>query len=204
MKDLIIVGHSGFAQEIKWLVDRINAEEKKWKFIGYIDQVSDDEVIGNDEYVLKIRKDTDVVIAIADGRIRKKLYKMYAQNKNLMFPSIIDPSVIYEESIQMGIGNIICAGNILTVSVSLGDFNIINLDCTVGHEATIEDFITMNPSVNVSGNALIEEGVCIGTGAQVLQGIKIGKNSIVGAGAVVTKNLPEACTAVGVPAKVIK
>jgi acetyltransferase-like isoleucine patch superfamily enzyme len=34
--------------------------------------------------------------------------------------------------------------------------------------------------------------------------LKIGKNSIVGAGSVVTKDVPDAVTVVGVPAKVIK
>ena len=52
----------------------------------------------------------------------------------LEFPNIIDPSVQMSERITMGKGNIICAGNILTVDIALGDFNIINLDCTVGHD----------------------------------------------------------------------
>ena len=34
--------------------------------------------------------------------------------------------------------------------------------------------------------------------------INIGKNVIVGAGAVVTKDIPDNCVAVGVPAKIIK
>lgn len=41
-------------------------------------------------------------------------------------------------------------------------------------------------------------------GAKIINRLQIGKNTIVGAGAVVSKSLPENCTAVGIPAKPIK
>lgn len=50
----------------------------------------------------------------------------------------------------------------------------------------------------------MKEGVELGTGAVILQGIAIEKWAVVGAGAVVTEDLPEYVTAVGVPARVIK
>ena len=37
-----------------------------------------------------------------------------------------------------------------------------------------------------------------------MQGVTIGKNCVVGANSVVTKDIPDGCVAVGVPAKVIK
>lgn len=51
----------------------------------------------------------------------------------------------------------------------------------------------------------ISDGVVIGSRAIILSSCKyIGKNARVGAGAVVTKDIPDYATAVGVPAKVIK
>ena len=44
----------------------------------------------------------------------------------------------------------------------------------------------------------------IGIGASIKQNVVIGKSVIVGAGAVVLDDLPDNCTAVGVPAKIIK
>ena len=41
-------------------------------------------------------------------------------------------------------------------------------------------------------------------GAQLIQGVTVGAWSTVGAGAVVIRDLPPRCTAVGVPATVIK
>jgi serine acetyltransferase len=60
------------------------------------------------------------------------------------------------------------------------------------------------PSVNISGEVHIEQGVYVGTGAKIINQLTIGKSTIVGAGAVVSKSLPENCTAVGIPAKPIK
>ena len=60
------------------------------------------------------------------------------------------------------------------------------------------------PGANISGNVRIADATLIGSGATILQGLTIGKNCIVGAGAVVTKDLPDNCTAVGVPARIIK
>ena len=50
----------------------------------------------------------------------------------------------------------------------------------------------------------IKQGAHIGIGAIIMPGVTIGKGAIIGAGAVVTKDIPDYCVAVGVPAKVIK
>ena len=44
----------------------------------------------------------------------------------------------------------------------------------------------------------------VGTGAQILQGLTICDDTIIGAGAVVTKDILEPGTYVGIPAKKIK
>src|SRR5699024_3863555 len=53
-------------------------------------------------------------------------------------------------------------------------------------------------------NVHIAENVLIGTGTTIIQELSIGKNTIIGAGALVTKDIPQDCTAVGAPAKPIK
>lgn len=68
----------------------------------------------------------------------------------------------------------------------------------------MENFVTLSPGVNISGNVYMENLSEIGTGVQIIQGKRIGKGAVIGAGAVVISDMPEHCTAVGVPAKVIK
>ena len=206
-KDIVIVGNGGFARETKWLLERINQVKEEWNFLGFIDEVDSFEgsrVIGNDAFILSVEKELHVALAIGNAAIRERIYEKYKKNSYLRYPNLIDPSVIMSSQVELGRGNIICAGNILTVNVKMGDFCIVNLDCTLGHDVVFDSFITIYPGVNVSGAVTIERCTEIGTGTKIIQGKKIGKNAVVGAGAVVITDIPDNCTAVGVPAKVIK
>ncbi|MBR4326883.1 MAG: acyltransferase [Bacteroidales bacterium] len=51
---------------------------------------------------------------------------------------------------------------------------------------------------------IIGDNVWLGDKVSILAGVHIGNNVIVGANAVVTKDIPDNCLAVGVPAKVVK
>ncbi len=205
MRKLVIVGSGGFAREVEWLVERINKVNLTWEFLGFIDNgAKTGKVAGGDDFVLKYRGELYVAIAIGNSGIREEIYNKYRKNPHVRFANLIDPGVMHSDRIKLGVGNIICAGTILTVDISIGNCNIINLACTIGHDAVLEDFVTVNAGVNISGNTIIGAGCNIGTGTQVVQGLRVGKNTLVGAGAVVTGDLPDDCTAVGVPAKVIK
>jgi|ADurb_Gel_01_Slu_FD_contig_81_291860_length_2515_multi_2_in_0_out_0_3 acetyltransferase-like isoleucine patch superfamily enzyme len=55
-----------------------------------------------------------------------------------------------------------------------------------------------------SADITIKEGAHIGIGSIIMPGVTIGRGAIIGAGSVVTKDVPDYCVAVGVPAKVIR
>lgn len=204
-KNIVIVGNGGFAREIEFLISRLNESNPTWNFLGYVDNETQGELVwGNDDELMQYDKELYVAIAIGTSSVRYKLHSIYVENPYLKFPNLIDPSVILSSHIEMGEGNIICAGSILTVDIKMGDFNIINLDCTIGHDVVIENYVTINPSVNLSGNTYVKSLCNLGTGSQVIQGKKIGKNVILGAGAVVVDDIADDCVAVGVPAKIIK
>lgn len=211
MKDIVIVGAGGFAREVQFLIERINHVTPTYNIIGFIDEqlntgnlINGIPVIGNNDFLIHYPKKLAVAIAIGTGSIRERLFHLLVGNSNLYFPNLIDPSVIYSEHITYGIGNIVCAGCILTVNIQIENFVILNLDCTVGHNAVIESFVTVSPSTNISGNVHIQSLCYLGTSSTIIQGIHIGCNSTIGAGAVVIKDIPENCTAVGTPAKPIK
>jgi len=203
MRDIVIVGTGGLAKDVKWIIDRINAIQKTWNLLGFIDKEARQDVIGDDDFLCSYSKELDVVIAVGSPDIRKKLYSKYSSNTNLCFPNVVDPSAIISASVTMGIGNIVCSYSVLTVDVTIGDFNIINIRSNIEHDSVIKDYVTVSPSVNVSGNVLIETEAYVGVGASIIQGLNIGKNTVIGAGAVVIKNIPANCTVVGVPAKPI-
>lgn len=212
MKDIIIIGAGGLGREITWLIERINQkQDEKWKILGFLDDgvekgtvVQGFKVLGDIDYLKGVSQTIDVVCAVGNAVIRYNIIEKISENKFLNFPNLIDPDVIYSDSINIGQGNIICAGVVLSVNVEIGDFCLIDWNCTVGHETEINSFVTLYPSVNVSGSIVIKEVTEVGTGSHIIQGKVIGSHSIIGAGSVVIRNIPDCCTAVGNPAAPIK
>lgn len=210
MKDLYIIGAGGFGREVAWIVERINSIKPTWNLKGFIDDnetlwgsiEGEYHVLGGCEY-LSTLEDVYAVCAVGSSNVRKKIIEKL-KDTSVKFATLVDPSVLYSNSVKIGEGAIVCAGTIITVNVNIGDHVIVNLDCTIGHDAVIDDFVTIYPSVNVSGNVLIGECSELGTGTQIIQGKKVISNTIIGAGAIVVKDCIESGTYVGSPAKKIK
>ena len=82
----------------------------------------------------------------------------------------------------------------------------------IGETAEIGDDVTIYQGVTLGGTGkdqgkrhpTIGNNVLIGAGAKVLGPFKVGDNSRIAAGAVVLSEVPENCTAVGVPARIAK
>jgi sugar O-acyltransferase (sialic acid O-acetyltransferase NeuD family) len=211
MEKIVIVGAGGFGREVKMLIDQINLKEKKYEFIGYYDDgfkkgtfINYNEVLGSIEDLANIDFKINVVIAIGAPDIKRKIVKKLTNSK-ISFPTLIHPTVLIgDEFVSIGKGCIICASTIITCNIDIKDFVILNLMCTVGHDTIINSYASFMPSVNISGEVVIHEEVYVGTGAKIINQLEIGYQTIVGAGAVVSKTLPEKCTAVGIPAKPIK
>ncbi len=81
----------------------------------------------------------------------------------------------------------------------------------VGETAEVGDNVLMYQGVTLGGTGkqggkrhpTVGNDVIIGVGAKVLGAITIGNNAKIGAGAVVLRDVPDNCTATGVPAKVV-
>lgn len=211
MKNIAIIGAGGFGREVKTMLDSINKISPIYNFIGFYDDgfkegdiVNNYPILGSVDDVNSISESCSIVMAIANPQI-KQINLNKVNNKYIDFPNIIHPNVlISDDFVEIGVGNIICAACVITCNVVIKDFVILNLMCTVGHDTTISSFASFMPSVNISGEVLIQERVYVGTGAKIINQLEIGQDTIVGAGAVVSKSLPENCTAVGIPAKPIK
>ncbi len=210
MEDLYIIGAGGFGREVAWLIERINKVKPTWNIVGFIDdneklwgnKEGHYKVCGGCEY-LKEQGNVFAVCAVGTAEIRKQIINKL-EGSHIRFATVVDPSVIFSDSVEIGAGTIICAGTILTVDIKIGNHVIINLDCTVGHDDIIEDFVTIYPSANLSGNVRVGRCSELGTGMQVIQGKTISSNTIIGAGAVVVKDCNESGTYVGNPARMIK
>lgn len=210
LKDIVIIGAGGFGREVAWLIEEINEKEPQWNIIGFIDddrnkkgEILNGYKILGDLTTLENRTNLYFTCAIGNSKIKAILAEK-SESLGLKPATLIHPNVGMGNYNDIGIGNIICAGNIITVNIKTGKYVTINLSCTIGHDVVIKDYVTVYPSVSISGNCNIGDKVEIGTRSAIIQGLSIGRGAILGAGAVVVKNIPEYCTAVGAPAKPIK
>ena len=85
-------------------------------------------------------------------------------------------------------------------------FVVIGESAEVGDDVTIYQHVTLggtNPTNGEPGkrHPTIGDGVIIGSGAQVLGPIMVGPRARIGANAVVTKDVPEGATMIGIPAR---
>ena len=85
-------------------------------------------------------------------------------------------------------------------------FTVIGETAEIGDDVTIYQCVTLggtNPANGVPGkrHPTLEDGVIVGSGAQILGPVTVGRRGRIGANAVVTKDVPEGATMVGIPGR---
>lgn len=208
---MLIIGAKGFAKEVLEVMNQLN----QLKNLVFYDDVNDDApdklfgqflVLRTNEEASDYFKtiDNQFTIGIGNPVLRKKLYDKFTSLGG-RFTSTISPLAVigcYGNNIEKGCN--IMTGTVVTSDINIRKGVLINLNCTIGHDSIIGEFVELSPGVHISGNCTIGDYTVLGTNASVLPKLTIGKNVIIGAGSVVTKDLPDNCVAVGIPAKIIK
>lgn len=211
MRPLYILGTSGLAREMASLFGAIAQDE--WRLEGFI--AADDrdvgrdlgfaKVVGDDSWLLEGGISCGLVLGVGLPAVRERIAERYlSEGARFSYPTFVHPTAVVDRArVQFGQGNMVTAGCVFTCDIEVGDFNLFNLQATVGHDARIGNYCVFNPSVNLSGGVHIRDGVLVGTGAQVLENREVGRRATVGAGAVVTKDVGERLTVVGIPARAL-
>ena len=210
-RNLIVVGAGGFGQEVIWAAKNLNSARQSYNILGYCDDDPDKK--GKMIYgypVLGVPGEIDracdskpcFVCAIGNNRVRKSVVGRLLAMEWVPV-TIIDPSVIIAEHVQVGNGSYIGAGSILSPCSRIGNHVIINQHCSIGHDSILEDFAQAAPGSRVSGAARIREGSMLGSNAAVAQCLTVGRYSVLGACSFAATNIPDLVTAIGNPARVI-
>ena len=207
---IAIYGGGGVAREVLQLVKDLAASGTPIACAGFLvdpgfrksEAVSGLPVLGGAGW---LRKETRVAVTIAIGSpaARYRIAQSIERDFGARFVTLIHPHATIGDTVSIGIGSIVCAGSVATVDIRLGAHVQLHVNSTIGHDATIESFATVAPGANIGGATDIGAGAFVGSGAVVLPRCKIGEWSIVGAGTVITADVPDNATVVGVPARIV-
>lgn len=208
---MIVLGAKGFAKEVLEVLHQLNDLEH----LVFYDDVNLDlpEILYDRFGILKSISeaqdyfntvDNRFTIGIGNPALRKKLYDKFTAIGGKFVSTISSSSSIGSYDVEIGIGSNVLSGTIFSNSSKIGMGCIVYYNSIITHDCIIGDFVEISPSATILGRATIGSFTQIGCNSTVLPNIKIGTNVIVGAGSVVTKDLPDNCVAVGIPAKVIK
>lgn len=208
---MIIIGAKGFAKEVLEILHQNNQLEG----LAFYDDVNLElpDLLYNQFPILKNEIQVkehfqsygnDFTIGIGEPKLRELMYEKFSRLGGHFTSTISSTAYIGNYENQIDDGCNIMQKVVLTNDITLKKGVLINQMSSIGHDVLIGEFSEICPNVSISGNCKIGDYVFIGTGAVILPKIMIGNNVIIGAGAVVSKDLPDNCVAVGIPAKIIK
>ncbi|EEM08673.1 hypothetical protein bmyco0003_45660 [Bacillus pseudomycoides] len=144
-----------------------------------------------------------LVLAIGHNAVRKRIVEQL-ELKDGSYETIIYPTAVVSESASIGFGTVIMPKAVINADTIIGRHVIVNTAAVIEHDNQIGDFAHISPNATLTGTVFVNEGTQIGAGAIVIPNRKISQWSIIGAGATVIHDIPSSCTAVGLPARVIK
>jgi sugar O-acyltransferase (sialic acid O-acetyltransferase NeuD family) len=124
-----------------------------------------------------------------------------AQAAGLSLPVIIHPSAVVSPTATLGPGTVVAAFGYVGTEARLAPGCIINTAAGADHDCVLEACVHLAVGARLAGNVQVGARTTIGAGATVIPGITVGMDVTVGAGAAVVSDLPDGCTAIGVPAK---
>lgn len=118
-----------------------------------------------------------------------------------MFATVVHPSATVSPEARLGPGTYVGAGAIVNPRATIGAHGIVNTGAIVEHECAIGENVHLGPRSVLGGAVVVGPETLVGLGAAVLPRVRIGERCVVAAGAVVTHQIPDRTTAVGVPAR---
>lgn len=144
------------------------------------------------------KKDYDLVVAIGNAGIRKRLQEQI-EAEGYKCAILIHPSAVIAEDVEIGSGTVVMANAVINPGTTIGKGCIINTSASVDHDNVICDYVHVSVGAHLAGTVQVGQGTWIGAGAVVSNNVSICRECVIGAGGVVVKDIEKRGTYAGVP-----
>lgn len=158
----------------------------------------------DDGFLKLVGKKCESFVAADDNRLRKSLVKMLQEVRHVQPVNAVHKNASISTRAEMGHGNFIDNGAILSVGSKIGSHCLIHTRATVGAETQLGNFVQVGSGSVISPGVIIEDEAFIGAGVTIVAGVSIGKGARIGAGSVVIASVGAGETVFGNPAQPIK
>lgn len=208
---MIIVGAKGFAKEVLEILHK----QGKIEHLAFYDDINNDvqgKLFGKFPILKSLEAAADYfanvdkhfTIGIGNPILRKQLKDKFTAIGGIYTATISSFAHIGSYDVTIGEGTNILDSAAVSNNVKIGAGCMLYYGVIVTHDCVIEDFVELSPAAVILGRCKIGAYSHIGSNATILPDVTIGRNVIVGAGAVVTKDVPDNCLVMGVPATIKK
>jgi acetyltransferase EpsM len=213
-KRLIVVGAHGSGDIAMTVFEDINSVKEEWEIVGFINDIVKPgsymgkyKVVGNSEQILDYVNQGYYIHYTY--HLNVKLKKERVQSLiNLNIPieahaTGIHPLAYINPTSIIGQGCLVLPNVATSTNAVIKNFVHLYTNSFIGHDTTIMDYSTIAAHSVLGARIVVQEGAHIGLNCVIREDLVIGKYSILGIGSVVTKDVGEAKTVVGNPAKAI-
>lgn len=205
-----IYGYGGLGREIYIIAKKIDALERRWERIIFVDDAEIKEtkdprhaVYSFEEAKERYREDLELVIGVGEPAVRELLYNKVKAD-GLRVATLIHPGVYIDETTEIGEGVVICEGCTVTCNVRIAENTYVQPHSMIGHDICIGKHCVISANTEIGGANVIGDRVYLGFLSGTKEGITIGSDTICSAGAIVFRSLPDNVIAVGNPARIMK
>lgn len=143
----------------------------------------------------------DLFIAIGNSAVRRRLMAKCAGKR---MPALIHPNAVIARDATIGDGTVVMAGAVINSCAEVGRGVIVNTCSSIDHDCVVADFSHISVGAHLCGTVGVGAGTWVGAGAVVSNNVEICGDCMIGAGAVVVRDILQAGTYVGVPARRIR
>lgn len=195
-------------KELYDLAVRVNAVNKRWAKIVFVDDVYEERTF----YGAEVHRLSDwpagsdeIELIIANGtpRSRKEIYNRLT-GLGYRLTQLIDPTAVISPTARIGAGVIIRGWSTILCDAILEDNVLIQFYVGIGHDIHVGQHSVVSSNVAIGGKTRIGEQTYIGLGAAVKDTLSIGNDTVVSMGAVVSQDVGDGVIVVGNPARVAR